>query len=126
MIVLWYSQITNDRHMHSNKTDIMIWETETKKCLLINVAMPSDYSIQKKTTEKMSKYVDLQVECKHMWNEKVEVVPVIIDATGLVQKNLKKHLSRIPGKCNIYNLWRSAILGTVHILRKYYLPRQSS
>ena len=26
--------------------------------------------------EKMSKYVDLQIECQKMWNKKVEVIPM--------------------------------------------------
>ena len=43
---------------------------------------------------------------------------VIRGATGIVDKNIKKSVGRIPGHHNIYNLQRSAILGTAHILRK--------
>ena len=75
-------------------------------------------NIQKKATEKMSKYVDLQIECLRLWNKKVEVIPVIIGATGIVDKNIKKYVGRIPGCHNIYSLQRPAILGTAHILRK--------
>ena len=87
-------------------------------CQIIDVAIPSDYNIQKKTTEKISKYVDLQIECQRLWNKKVEVIPVIIGATGIVDKKIKKYVGRIPGCHNIYSLQRSAILGTAHILRK--------
>ena len=82
------------------------------------MAIPSDYNIQKKTTEKMSKYVDLQIECQRLWNKKVEVIPAITGATGIVDKNIKKYVARIPGCHNIYSLQRSAILGTKHILKK--------
>ena len=82
------------------------------------MALPSDYNIQKKATEKMSKCVDLQIECQRLWNKKVEVIPVIIGATGIVDKNIKKYVGRTPGCHNIYSLQRSAILGTAHILRK--------
>ena len=82
------------------------------------MAIPSDDNIQKKAREKMSKYVDLQIECQRPWNKKIEVIPVIIGATGIVDKNIKKYVGRIPGCHNICNLQRSAILGTVHILRK--------
>lgn len=82
------------------------------------MAIPSDYNIQKKATEKMSKYVDLQIECQRMWRKKVEVIPVIIGATGVVDKNIRSYVGKIPGHHNIYNLQRSAILGTAHILRK--------
>ena len=66
----------------------------------------------------MSKYVDLQIECQRMWNKKVEVIPVIIGATRIVDKNIQSYLKKIPGKHDIYNAQRSAILGTAHILRK--------
>ena len=48
----------------------------------------------------MSKYVGLWNEYQRMWNKKVKVVPEI----GAVEKNLKKHLNRLPGKHNIHNL----------------------
>ena len=66
----------------------------------------------------MSKYVDLQIECQRLWNKKVEVIPVIIGATGIVDKNIKKYVGRIPGCHNIYSLQRLAILGIVHVFRK--------
>ena len=50
--------------------------------------------------------------------QEVEVIPVMIGATGIVDKNIKKYVGRIPGCHTIYSLQRSAILGTAHILRK--------
>ena len=55
------------------------------------MTIPSDYNIQKKATEKMSKYIDLQIEFQRLWNKKVEVIPVIIGATRIVDKNIKKY-----------------------------------
>ena len=116
--ILWDHQVKTDRHIPCNKPDIIIQEKDSKRCLIIDVAIPSDYNIQKKATEKMSKYVDLQIECQRMWNKKVEVIPIIIGATGIVEKGIQSYLQKIPGKHNLYNLQRSAILGTAHILRK--------
>ena len=53
-----------------------------------------------------------------MWAKKVQVIPVIVGTTGVVEKRLKTDLKKIPGRHNIHNLQRSAILGTAHILRK--------
>ena len=66
----------------------------------------------------MSRYVDLNTECQRLWNKKVEVIPVIIGATGIVNKNIKKYVGRIQDCHNMYSLQRSAILGTAYILRK--------
>jgi hypothetical protein len=53
-----------------------------------------------------------------MWNMKCFVIPVIIGATGIVTEGLKKYLETIPGKHSIYNLKKTAVLGTSHIIRK--------
>ena len=75
--IMWDSAIITDRHVPCNKPDIVIQEKKADKCQIIVVAIPSDYNIQKKATEQMSKYVDLQIECQRIWNKKVEVIPVI-------------------------------------------------
>jgi hypothetical protein len=47
------------------------------------------------------------------------VIPVIIGATGIVTRGLKKNLEMIPGKHSIdYLQKKTAVLGTSHIIRK--------
>ena len=116
--ILWDHQFKTDRHIPCNKPDIIIQEKDSERCLMIDVAILSDYNIQKKSTEKMSNYVDLQIECQRMWNKKGEVIPIIISATGIVEKSIQSYLQKIPGKHNLYILQMSAILGTAQILRK--------
>jgi hypothetical protein len=53
-----------------------------------------------------------------MWNVKTKVRPVITGATGTISKSFRKYLSSIPGKHDIKELHKTAILGTAHILRK--------
>jgi hypothetical protein len=72
----------------------------------------------KKEAEKILKYKDLITEIQHMWNEKTKVMPVIIGATGTISKFFRKYLSSIPGKHDVEELQKTAILGTVHIHRK--------
>jgi hypothetical protein len=45
-------------------------------------------------------------------------LPVIIGATGIVTKSVRKNLEAIPGKRSINSLQKTAILGTSHIIRK--------
>ena len=93
--ILWDHQVKTDRHFPCNKPDIIIQEKDSERCLMIDVAIPSDYNIQKKATEKMSKYADLQIECQRMWNKKVEAMPIFIGATGIVEKGIQNYLQRI-------------------------------
>ena len=104
--ILWDHQVKTDRHIPCNKPDIIIQEKDSERCLIIDVAMPSDYNIQKRATEKMSKYVDLQIECQRMWNKKVEVIPIIIGATGIVERGIQSYLQR----------YQASIISTICIL----------
>ena len=49
--ILWDSPIMTDRHVPCNKPDIVIQEKKTDMCQIINVAIPSNYNIQKKARE---------------------------------------------------------------------------
>jgi hypothetical protein len=53
-----------------------------------------------------------------MWNVKTKVMPVIIGATGTISKSVRKYLSSIPGKYDIKELQKMAMLGTAHIFQK--------
>ena len=53
-----------------------------------------------------------------MWNVKTKVIPVIIGATWTISKSFRKYVSNIPGKHEVKELQKTAILGTTHILRK--------
>ena len=68
--------------------------------------------------EKILKYEDLTTETQRMWNVKTKVIPVIIWATGTVSESFRKYVSNIPGKHEVKELQKTAILGTEHILRK--------
>ena len=53
-----------------------------------------------------------------MWNLKCIIIPVIIGATGIVTRSLKKNSEAVPGKHSIDSLQKTAILGTSHIIRQ--------
>jgi len=72
----------------------------------------------KKEAEKILKYKNLKIEIQRMWNVKTKVIPVIIGATGTISKLFGKYVSNIPGNREVKELQKTAILGTVHILRE--------
>jgi len=82
------------------------------------VAIPADRNDVQKEAEKKLKYKSLCIEINRMWNLKCTIVPVIIGATGIVTRCLKKNLETVPGKHSIDSLQKTAILGTSHIIRK--------
>jgi len=51
-------------------------------------------------------------------NVKTKAMPIIIGANGTISKSFRKYVSNIPGKHEVKELQKTAILGTAHILRK--------
>ena len=116
--VLWNQAVHTDREVTANRPDIIIKNKKEKTCTLIDVAIPADRNVVQKEGEKKLKYKSLCIEIQRMWNLKCTILPVIIGATGIVKKSLKKNLETIPGKHSIDSLQKTAILGTSHIIRK--------
>ena len=107
-----------DRTIPNNKRDVIIRDNEKGTCRLIDVAISGDRNVVKKEAEKILKYKDLTIEIQRMWNVQTNVIPVIIGATGTISKSFRKYVSNIPGKHEVKELQKTAILGTAHILRK--------
>ena len=53
-----------------------------------------------------------------MWNVKAKVIPVIMGSTGTISKSFRKYVSNIPGKHEVKELQKIAILGNAHIFQK--------
>jgi hypothetical protein len=96
----------------------MIKNKKEKISTLIDMATSVDRNFMQKEAEKKLKYKSLGIEIQRMWNLKCTVIPVIIGATGIVTKTLRKNLEAIPGKHSIDSLQQTAVLGTAHIIRK--------
>jgi len=77
-----------------------------------------DRNVIKKEAEKILKYKDLTTEIQLMRNVETKVIPVIVGATGTISKSFRKYVSNIPGKHEVKELQKTAILGTAHTLRK--------
>jgi hypothetical protein len=116
--ILWNQQVQTNRTIRNDKPDIIMQDNEKGTCMLIDVAIPGDRNVIQKEAKKILKYKDFIIEIQRMWNVKTQVMPVIIGATGTISKSFRKYLSSIPGKQDIKEVQKRAILGTAHILRK--------
>ena len=116
--ILWNQQAQTDSTVAINKPDIIISDNEKGTCMLIDVATSGDRNVIKKEAENILKYKDLTIEIQRMWNVKTNVIPVNTGATETASKLFRKYVSNIPGKHEVKELQKTAILGTAHILRK--------
>jgi len=116
--VLWNQAVHTDREVTANRPDIIIKNKKEKTCTLIDVAIPADRNAVQKEAEKELKYKSLCIEIQRMWNLKCTIILIIIAATGIVTRSLRKNLEAVPGKQSIDSLQKTAILGTSHIIRE--------
>jgi hypothetical protein len=101
--VLWNHIVHTDREVTTNSPDKIIKNKQEKTYLLIDVAIPADRHIVQKNG-KEAKLQEFMYSDKHMLNLKCKVIPVIIGATGIVTKGLRKNLEAILGKHSIDSL----------------------
>jgi len=76
------------------------------------VAIPAYRNDVQKEAERKLKYKSLCIEIQRMWNLKCLIIPVIIGATGIVTRSLRKNVEAVPGKHLIDSLQKTAVLGT--------------
>ena len=101
------------------KPDIVVWHRTEKWAKIIEVSVPNDYGLNRKEREKLDKYQDLKHDLKDTWElEDIEIVPVIVGATGLLKTNMKEYLQSIPGEPEIEEIQMAAITGTKSILKR--------
>ena len=81
--------IQTDKHVTSNRPDIVIVDKKEKSLKLIDVSISNDVNIVSKRIERIEKYANLSIELKERWSMKtVETTPVVIGCTGTVTKSL--------------------------------------
>ena len=116
--ILWDMPIQTDREIKANRPDIVVKDKKQRTCQLIEISVPTERNTSIKTTEKLSKYKDLEIEIEKMWGMNTTTIPVVLGALGLVKKGMEKYISKIPGNISIQEAQKCALLGTAHILRR--------
>ena len=108
----------------NKRSDIVLYVLQTAlyrekgTCMLIYAGISGDINVIKKEAEMILIYKDLTIELQSMCNVKPKGIPVIIGASGTISKSFRKYMSNIPGKHEVSEPQKTAILGTAHILRK--------
>ena len=115
---LWDMLIHTDRTIAANTPDIVLKNQKDKTCLLIDTTIPLDTNTSVKTTEKLKKYKDLEIEVEGMWGLKTTKVPMVMEALGTIKKDMENYSNKIPGNINIHEVQKITVLGTVHLLRR--------
>ena len=117
----WDRTILTDRTVHFNRPDIVYIDRTEKVGYLIDIAVPNSHNVEKKFTEKVTKYAELGQEmCRSFKLGKVEVIPIIISSTGVIPLSLHKSTKKLGLPKNIYvELQKAVLLNSCRIVRKF-------
>ena len=74
--------------------------------------------VKVKINNNNNKYLDLARELKKLWNMKVTIVLIMIDAIGTITKGLLKGLEDLEVGGRVETIQTTAFLTTVRILRQ--------
>ena len=101
------------------KPDIVIWDKSKQEAKVIEVSVPNDFGLNRSERTKLNKYQDLKNDLRNIWELKnIEIIPVIVGATGLVKGNLSTYCKSIPGNPSPEEIQMSAITGTISIIKR--------
>ena len=118
--ILWDLSIQTDKEIRANRPDIIFVDKREQTVLFIDVTIPNDHNIIEKRLEKIEKYTDLGIEIKKLWNmQRVDIVPIVIGCTGVVDNSFVRYLGKIPAEINVFELQKLVLLNTCYIVRRF-------
>ena len=121
--VLWNFAVQTDHALQHNKPDIIVNNKTNNKALIIDVAVPNDNNVCRKRLDKIRAYSNLAVEIKTLWRlTKVDVVPVIVGATGVMHSGFDNDIEKVDLKRMKFDKFQAqkiTLLGTSHIVQSF-------
>ena len=117
--IFWDFPIQTDKKLPHNKPDIVVVETTSRTCHIIDVTCPGDCRIRLKEEEKVNKYRDLAFEVKTLWKlKKVTITLIVIGALGTYTDRLEKYLKDIHVGLQNNTMQKTVPFGSARILRQ--------
>lgn len=119
--IYWNRTIYTDKTVKSNRPDIVFINLKEKTAFFIDIAVPNSHNVDSTVARKITRYADLTHEYKRMYGlKKVETIPLIISATGIVPKCLKGYISKLGLPSGTFlEMQKAAVLNTCRIVRKF-------
>ena len=110
--------IQTDHLISARRPGLIIINNKKRTCKSVDFAVPADYRINLKESEKKDKFLGLARELKKLWNMKVTIAPIVIGALGTITKGLLKGLEDLEVGGRVDIIQTTALLRTARILRR--------
>ena len=89
-----------------------------RNCRILDSAVPANYRVKLKESEKRDRYLDLAGELKKQWNMKVMVISIVIGVLSTVTKGLVQELEDLEIRLQTETIQTTALLRPTRILRR--------
>ncbi|XP_045769747.1 uncharacterized protein LOC123870465 [Maniola jurtina] len=116
--ILWEMPVQTDVTVTHNRPDLIYIDKNKNRTFLIDITVPSDYNIGPKEIEKLSKYHLLKTEVSRLWDTQATVIPIVIGATGVVARSIKKYIDTLDTNIDISILQKQAAIHTSIMISK--------
>ncbi|CAH2093004.1 unnamed protein product [Euphydryas editha] len=116
--LMWEMPVQTDVTVDHNRPDIIYIDKVQNKTYLIDVAIPTDYNIGAKEIEKLTKYHLLKKEITRLWKTKAEIIPIVIGATGMVAKSIRRYCDKLDANIDITIMQKQTAIYTTTIVSK--------
>ena len=115
---LYDFDVQTDLLISTRRPDHIIINKKKRTWKIVDFAVPADYRIKLKESEKKDKYLDLARELKKLWNMQVTIIPIVIGAFGTVNKGLLKGLEDLGVGRRVETIQSTSSMRTARILRR--------
>ena len=123
---IWWDRgvITLTKIPH-NRPDLIIWDSNTDECKIIDICIPLDTNLELQDTMKRNTHVELVDKLQRIYPRyKYCIIRVVIRALGTIPKKLKENLKKIGISGDridslIRNIQKLALLGTLKIVKNF-------
>ena len=101
------------------RPDIVVLDKHTRRGYIIDVCVPNDYGLARQEREKVTKYQDLKNDMKDTYGyEPIDIIPVVIGATGTMKRNLQRYIQLLPCKITSLELQIEVVRETTSMLKR--------
>ena len=120
---MYFKNINKNNDIHTDhlilarRSDLIIINKKKRIFKIDSFAVPANQRIKLKECEKKDKYCDLARGLKKLWNMKVMIVPIVIEAFGTIRKGLLKGPEDLEVGRWVETIQMTVLLRTARILR---------
>ena len=116
--IRWDQKIPTPEAIEHSRPDVVVIDRVGKRWTLVDFAVPFDANVAKKEEEKVKVYEKLATLIGREHKVKVEIIPIVVGALGVVTKDLAGYLDTLGVGDVIGGLQTAALIGTAAILMK--------